>query len=109
MKVLLNYACDLEDIPNTVGDLLGNLSRELEKTQDTLGNAITESYDNSVTEALNSIDNLRRNLNKIDQRLMDYSTILAGYMKTTADIKTGIDPTLPEVALKDDIESQEND
>jgi len=93
MKVLLNYACELEEIPQTVGDLLGNLSRQLDKIEDTLSEAISQTYENSATKALSTIDTLRQDLAKIDQRLMDYTSILAGYVKTTTDIKLGIDPT----------------
>jgi|2_EtaG_2_1085320.scaffolds.fasta_scaffold61954_2 Mg2+ and Co2+ transporter CorA len=108
MKVLLNYAVELNDIPTTIGDLLGNLSRQLEKTQEILADSIGQTYDNSITEALSTIDTLRQDLSKIDQSLMDYSSILAGYVKTAADINSGIDPTAPQ-EIEENVEPQTND
>ena len=108
MKVLLNYACELEEIPQTVGDLLGNLSRQLENSQDLLLDSIGQTYDNSITEALSTIDTLRQDLSRTDQRLMDYASILAGYVKTTADINLGIDPAPPQ-ETEANAEPQTND
>ena len=45
--------------------------------------------------ALANIDKLRQLLSKIDMRLMDSTSILAGYVKTKADMTMGVDPSTP--------------
>jgi hypothetical protein len=42
---------------------------------------------------METIDSLRQTLAKIDLRLMDCASILAGYSKTNADIRLGHDPS----------------
>jgi hypothetical protein len=42
------------------------------------------------SEAIEGIDVARQSLAKLDQSLLDYSNILAGYVKADADIKAGI-------------------
>tara|TARA_R110000824_G_scaffold137771_1_gene302401 strand:- start:1115 stop:1504 length:390 start_codon:yes stop_codon:yes gene_type:complete len=95
MKVGITYACDLEDIPDTVSQLLGNL---LENMIPLVGidiqDASVYANDKNITEALASIDQARILLGKIDLRLMDFVTILSGYAKTNADLQMGIDPTM---------------
>ena len=95
MKVGITYACDLEDIPGTVSQLLGNL---LENMIPLVGidiqDASVYANDKNITEALASIDQARILLGKIDLRLMDFVTILSGYAKTNADLQMGIDPTM---------------
>ena len=95
MKVGITYACDLEDIPDTVSQLLGNL---LENMIPLVGidiqDASVYANDKNITEALASIDQARILLGKIDLRLMDFVPILSGYAKTNADLQMGIDPTM---------------
>ena len=96
MKVVVSYACDLGDIPENVAELLMNLKKQFDDSELLLENAEIASRDVKVTEAMKNIDDLRQLLAKIDNRLMDYSSILAGYAKTDADIKMGIDPSKVE-------------
>ena len=92
MKVVVSYACELEDIPKTVAELLGNLKENyIPLVEIDVQDAILYSNEKNVSETLDSIDQARIQLSKIDNRLMDYATILAGYSKTKADIQLGND------------------
>ena len=91
MKVLVSYACDLEDIPQNAGELLNNLMEQLYVAEQSLEVAVEQSRDNAVSDAMETIDHLRQTLAKVDLRLMDCSSILAGYSKTNADIRLGHD------------------
>ena len=93
MKVVVSYACDLEDIPQNASELLNNLTEQFYAAERILDEAIEQSCDNSVPAAMETIDDLRQILAKIDLRLMDCSSILAGYSKTNADIRLGHDPS----------------
>ena len=90
-KVIVSYACELEDVPRNTSQLLSNVAEELEEVQESLEDSIGLSKANAISDALKTIDNLRQQLAKIDLRLMDCSSILAGYTKTNADIHLGHD------------------
>jgi len=93
MKVVVSYACELADIPKTVSELLGNLKENsVPLIEIDIQDAISYSNEIKITEALESINECRVQLSKIDNSLMDYGTILAGYSKTIADIQLGNDP-----------------
>ena len=96
MKVVVSYACELKDIPEKVAELLGNLEEnDLRSVGVELEDAKSHSYEKNITETLEAIDRTRLQLAKIDSSLIDYSSILAGYSKTNADIQMGLDPTKP--------------
>jgi len=87
MKVMISYASELEDIPKTIGELLGNLNENyIPLVVIDVQDAILYSNEKSITEALESIDHARLQLAKIDNLLLDYVSILAGYAKTKADM-----------------------
>jgi len=88
-KVIVSYACELEDVPRNTSQLLSNVAEEMSEVQGSLDEAISLAKSNSVSDALKTIDTLRQQLAKIDLRLMDCSSILAGYTKTNADIHLG--------------------
>jgi len=93
MKVLVSYACDLKDIPEKVAELLGNLEEnDLHFVTAELSEARSNSFEKNISEALEAIDRARIQLGKIDNSLIDYASILAGYSKTIADIQLGNDP-----------------
>ena len=95
MKVVVSYACDLEDIPSTIVELLQNLQENhLPGITIDIQDAILNSNENKIVEALESMDAARMGLAKLDNRLMDYMSILAGYSKTSADLHLGIDPSI---------------
>jgi hypothetical protein len=70
--------------------MLDNLSERLEHAQEELANSSTNLREGSIQIALEEIDDLRQLLAKIDHRLMDCTSILAGYVKADADLKSGI-------------------
>ena len=90
MKVRITYECEMEDIPRTICELLGNLQEnDVPAVLIDVQDAALYANDNNISEALGSIDQARIGLSKIDQKLLDYSAILAGYAKTDADMKMG--------------------
>jgi hypothetical protein len=90
MKVALTYSCDLEDIPFSVSQMLSNMLERMDEAQEQLEESATSLRTGSVQSALAGIDEVRQLLAKIDHRLMDCTSILAGYVKTDADLKSGI-------------------
>jgi len=93
MKATLNLTCDFEEIPQTVGDFLDVLrGRQWQSARDLLDDAAKHCHFEKSFDALKKIDEIRLLLARIDGTLMDYSSILAGFVKTEADLKAGIDP-----------------
>ena len=91
MKVTVSFGCDLEDIPNNMAHLLDVLSNtSMKEVNLLLEEASEESLEGDASQALESIDKARRALAKIDERLMDYAMIFNGYIKTNADMNTGV-------------------
>jgi hypothetical protein len=92
MKVTISYQCEFEDVPKHIRDLLRNLQesdmpavkREIAGIEHRLG-------DGNINEALMWLDTARLKLANIDQKLLDYGGVLAGFVKTDADLKMGID------------------
>ena len=106
MKVTIAYQCDLNDIPKTVGELLSILKEvNMGDVSTFILRAERECSLRNVSEALTEIDSARIQLNKIDQRLMDYSAILAGYAQADTNIKMGNPPT--EIAKEGEIPSDQ--
>ncbi len=113
MKVAVTYACDLEDIPEATAELLNNLRNQLETVESLIEESSHLSKNNSVNESLVTIDEARQILTKIDMRLMDCSSILAGYNRTKADMHLGMgqaeQPTTQEVSAMDVLAVEDND
>ncbi|MAE81374.1 MAG: hypothetical protein CMB80_01470 [Flammeovirgaceae bacterium] len=108
MKVIVSYACDLKDIPSTVVELLQNLKENhLPGITIDIQDAILNSNDNKIAEALESMDAARIGLAKLDNRLMDYMSILAGYSKTNADIHLGTQPNPPQEESNNNVDIEE--
>lgn len=98
MKVTLAYQCDLEDIPTTIFELLGNLKEHsLPQVGIELQDAILSINENNITETLTSLDNVRLLLAKMDQRILDYSAILGGFVKADTNLKLGIEDEMLEM------------
>ena len=96
MKATLNLSCELEDIPQTVGDWLSNLHlRQVDQVTSYLNVAKTDCRNGNAAKGLETIDQTRQLLAKIDEHLMDYSSILAGYIKAKTDMDAGIGPPPP--------------
>ena len=113
MKVAVTYACDLEDIPESTAELLNNLKNQVATVENLLDESVYQSKNNQVNDSLETIDSVRQLLAKIDMRLMDCSSILAGYNRTKADMHLGIDPTsqsaTQEVSAMDVLAVEDND
>lgn len=111
MKATINFSCEFEDIPPTIADLLESLHNRQATEVDNLFVSAKEKCESGLTsEALTEIDNLRKRLSQIDQRLLDCSGILSGYIKADADLKSGVLPTPPPIEeLIDNTENQEDD
>ena len=111
MKAVINLSCEMEDIPQTVGDFLNLIhSRKWKTVEELLNLASNACSQNMSMEALDKIDGLRRLLGQIDNQLLDYSTILNGYIKAQADLKAGILPEQqpqPEIEINDIDEKKE--
>lgn len=112
MKVAVTYACDLEDIPKATSELIDNLRNQMTDLDALIEESSYQAKNNSINEALESIDEVRQTLAKIDHRLMDCSSILAGYSKTKADLYLGVDPSVQgatqEVAAMDVLAVEDN-
>ena len=106
MKVTISYGCDLEDIPKTIAELLGNLNENhIPMVTIDVQDAILYSNENNISEALGSIEQARVQLAKVDHHLLEYGSILSGYAKADSDLKMGIDianpqETMPENAFE---------
>jgi len=100
MKVTISYGVDLEDLPKTLGELLGNLKEnDVPGVLNDIQDAILYSNENNMSEALGAIDRARLQLAKIDNRLMEYGGILSGYAKVDSDLKMGIVPANPQETM----------
>jgi hypothetical protein len=102
MKVTIAYQCELEDIPTTVYELLGNIKEnDLPHLEINLNDAVLYINDGNFIETLAAMDEARIRLAKIDQKLLDYASILGGYVKADTNIKLGITPeeALPTSAI----------
>ena len=90
MKVQISYACDLEDTPKAISELLSNLmENHLPLVSIDVQDAVSYSNEKNVSNALEAIDEARIKLAKLDNRLMDCASILAGYAKANADLSLG--------------------
>ena len=94
MKVIISYACDLKKIPDNVRLLLNDLKIEFAEMQDLLQHSVNQTGELKILEAMKSIGSLRQRLVDAEIRSADCSSILAGYLKTTADF----DLESPEVS-----------
>ena len=91
MKVTISYQVDFKDIPRKVKRLISNLLMDdYVSVSNDLSNVGVYIDNKQYSEAIESVDVARQSLAKLDQSLLDYSNILAGYGKADADIKAGI-------------------
>ena len=118
MKVTISYQVDFKDIPRKIKRLVSNLLMDDYVSISSDLSDVGICIDNKqYSEAIESIDIARQSLAQLDQSLMEYSNILAGYVKADADIKTGIpeqeffNPTQTQEVSAENIldEKKEND
>lgn len=81
MRVQISYSEELENIPGLVEQFLMECGKELLLQANGAGSLTSEKIRDPLQadENLASIDDVRQALAKIDQRLIDASTLLAGY------------------------------
>ena len=116
MKVTISFGCDLDDVPTNISQLLLTMgASQINDIKNTIRSAGEQCEKEHTTRALSLIDETRRKLTKLDERLMDYAVILNGFIKTTTDIKTGLFDQPPltsstqEVVPQDILNSEEKD
>ena len=78
MKVGISYAVELEDIPEEVENLLRDVQWDLVGI---LEEILKDIHDGDFSSAFGDINNLRKEVQKLDTRLEDCYTILVGYLK----------------------------
>ena len=111
MRANINLSCEFEEIPNLLSSLLSSVSSVAICDSLTLSNKIStllKGEEKELLTALSEMDNLRIMLAKIDNNLIEYSSILSGYLKAVVDQKS---PTPMEaetdVEQEDIIESED--
>ena len=103
MRVNIGYSCDLEDVQEELASFLERVSLKLNDAASAVGNVATgmlaEKYD--PQETLLGIHKVRVALNKLDLRLEDASTIIAGLENARAKIAAGesLEP-MPEASAE---------
>jgi len=108
MKASINLSCEFDEIPEMVEDLIFNIwNRSHGKLGDLLSMAKKSSRENH-SEALGDIDNIRKELKRMDDRLMECAAILSDYVKADAALKSGqeINTIPPEVVEEENVEEQ---
>ena len=81
MRVRLSYSVELEDVPESVAQLIEDEAGQLsycDHAIDEINNLLREA-DPPVESALKKIDKVRQVLGSIDQRLNECESILQGY------------------------------
>ena len=81
MRVNISYSIDVEEIPNEVDKMLGELEDSFRKA---LGN-LDRSIGKNPLEIMENIQDIRDVLVSIDHRLGDCSAILSGYIDLKAN------------------------
>jgi len=88
MRVNISYSIDLEAVPDTVSDLILKAKSDHAQLSQKLGDILTCLESHDAHNATLHLDDVRKGLFKIDARLLDCGTILEGYQKTLAGIKS---------------------
>ena len=113
MRVNISYTEELDKLPDLIGGFLVDCTTSLME-QATVVNEVhplvrTEGF---TMQALEHIDNVRKELARIDQRLEDATSILAGVHNYKIQLATATQEPLPEpdvIADEATIEETETD
>ena len=92
MKVKVQYAVDLDKVPSEAARLLPHL---LDFTPD-IGRVEDLLSEGNIVNALQAIDQTRKEQYEVDQRLRDCASILEGYLSVKSS------PPQPEKETQDD-------
>lgn len=100
-KVVVSYESELEDIPAAVSELILNTKEKLSTLLEEVSACASESDGGNILESLEKIDNVRKELAKIDVRLLDCSSILSGYVRETTARYVEVPQSTQEVSPMD--------
>ena len=100
-KVVVSYESELEDIPTAVSELILNTKEKLSALLEEVSACASESDGGNILESLEKIDNVRKELAKIDVRLLDCSSILSGYVRETTARYVEVPQSTQEVSPMD--------
>ena len=100
-KVVVSYESELEDIPNAVSELILNTKEKLRSLLEEIHVSAADADNGNILESLEKIDNVRKELAKIDVRLLDCSSILSGYVRETTARYTELPQSTQEVSPMD--------
>jgi len=111
MRASINLSCEFDEIPEMVEDLINNVwSRSHGKLGGMLSAAKKKCGENQSLEALGEIDEIRKELKKMDDRLLECASILSDYVKADADLKSGQEiNTIPPEMIEEANEEIQND
>ena len=88
MRVNISYSIDLEAVPNTVSELILKVKHDCDELSQKLCDTLQCLESQDAYNATLHLDDIRKELFKVDARLLDCGTILEGYQKALIDIKT---------------------
>ena len=100
-KVVVSYESELEDIPNEVSELILNTKEKLRSLLEEIHVSAADADNGNILESLEKIDNVRKELTKIDVRLLDCSSILSGYVRETTARYVEVPQSTQEVSPMD--------
>ena len=100
-KVVVSYESELADIPTAVSELILNTKEKLSTLLEEVSVCASESDGGNILESLEKIDNVRKELAKIDVRLLDCSSILSGYVRETTARYVEVPQSTQEVSPMD--------
>lgn len=100
-KVVVSYESELEDIPNAVSELILNTKEKLRSLLEEIHVSAADADNGNILESLEKIDNVRKELAKIDVRLLDCSSILSGYVRETTARYAEVPQSTQEVSPMD--------
>ena len=100
-KVVVSYESELEDIPNAVSELILNTKEKLRSLLEEIHVSAADADSGNILESLEKIDNVRKELAKIDVRLLDCSSILSGYVRETTARYVEVPQSTQEVSPMD--------
>jgi hypothetical protein len=100
-KVVVSYESELEDIPNAVSELILNTKEKLRSLLEEIHVSAADADNGNILESLEKIDNVRKELTKIDVRLLDCSSILSGYVRETTARYVEVPQSTQEVSPMD--------
>ena len=91
-RVTIQYAVDLDEVPETTQDLLGEAVDDIHRVHNALKDINFDDESQSFEVIADSVDRARRLLMRADQRLADCMAIYAGYKQALIQLSSESDP-----------------